>query len=119
MDRFLILGTCRQCSIPWTVIAPHEEQALINHGQSLEKLNSRGGLSWGETLAVLEDREYKKLDEKKDRKLVENIVAKATVATICTVKMLKDEMGEDVEINGVIIDSLKTEIFKKETATNE
>lgn len=46
-------------SIPWDVIAPHEEQALRNHcGQSLERLAERGGLSPQEALAVLEDRNW-------------------------------------------------------------
>lgn len=40
--------------IPWSLIAPHEAQALRNHDQSLERLNERGGLSPEEALAVLE-----------------------------------------------------------------
>ena len=42
-------------SVPWHWIAPHEAQALRNHGQSLEKLNSRGGLSPYELYAVIHD----------------------------------------------------------------
>ena len=41
--------------IPWLVIAPHEGQALANHGQTLEKLARRGGLSASEALAVITD----------------------------------------------------------------
>ena len=44
--------------IPWEVIAPHETQAYENHGQSLERLASRGGLSYREMLAVLRDRVF-------------------------------------------------------------
>jgi hypothetical protein len=42
--------------VPWGFVAEHGEQAKKNHYQSLETLASRGGLSWGELLAVLEDR---------------------------------------------------------------
>ena len=47
----------RYGQIPWSVIAPHEAQALRNQGgQTLERLQERGGLSPEEALAVLEDR---------------------------------------------------------------
>jgi hypothetical protein len=46
-------------NIPMAVLAPHEKQALQNHGQTLEKLASRGGLSASEALAVLEDRPWR------------------------------------------------------------
>lgn len=46
-------------SIPWWIIAPHEKQAIKNHGgQTLERLAERGGLSPSEALAVLEDRPF-------------------------------------------------------------
>jgi hypothetical protein len=41
--------------IPLEVIAPHERQANINHGQPLETLARLGGLSPYELLAVLLD----------------------------------------------------------------
>ncbi len=44
--------------IPWEVIAPHEAQAYKNHGQSLERLASRGGLSYREMYAVLRNKEF-------------------------------------------------------------
>ena len=43
-------------SIPWLMIASHEAQAMKNHGQSLVRLNERGGLSVHEAIAVLQDR---------------------------------------------------------------
>lgn len=61
-------------SIPWEVIAPHEQQALKNHGQTLERLAQRGGLSYGEAYAVLNDREWKRLDEKECELAVLRIV---------------------------------------------
>jgi hypothetical protein len=45
--------------IPWAMIAPHAEQARRNHGQTLHRLHERGGLSWCEALAVLEDRKWR------------------------------------------------------------
>jgi len=45
-------------SIPWEVIAPHERQANINHGQPLETLARLGGLSPYELLAVLLDQPF-------------------------------------------------------------
>lgn len=45
-------------AIPWEVIAPHEEQAHINHGQSLERLAERGGLSYREMYAVLRNKKF-------------------------------------------------------------
>jgi hypothetical protein len=52
---------CRipESSIPWRIIAPHEQQARINHrGQSLQRLFERGGLCHSEAIAVLEDRAW-------------------------------------------------------------
>lgn len=42
--------------IPYDVIAPHEAQALRNHAQTLHRLAERGGLDWGEILAILTGR---------------------------------------------------------------
>ena len=42
-------------SIPWEAISAHEPQARANHGQSLDALAQRGGLSPYELLAVLFD----------------------------------------------------------------
>jgi hypothetical protein len=53
---FPIMGlsiASRAQPIPWSMIAPHEAQAMANHGQSLEKLASRGGLDPIEAVAVL------------------------------------------------------------------
>lgn len=43
-------------SVPWVVVAPHEAQAMANHGgQSLARLAQRGGLSLLELYYVLRD----------------------------------------------------------------
>lgn len=48
-------------ALPWALLEPHERQARHNHGQSLKGLASRGGLSHCEAVAVLEDREWRKM----------------------------------------------------------
>lgn len=40
-------------SIPWSAIAPYEDNAKANHDQSLERLNERGGLEVCELWAVV------------------------------------------------------------------
>jgi hypothetical protein len=45
--------------IPWAMIEPHAKQAMLNHYQTLHGLHRRGGLSWAEALAVIEDREFR------------------------------------------------------------
>jgi len=50
-------------TIPLSLIAPHERQALRNHcGQNLSDLARRGGLSVDEAVAVLEDRDWHEMD---------------------------------------------------------
>jgi hypothetical protein len=49
-------------SIPWSVIEPHERQAVSNHDQDLITLAKRQGLSACEAVAVLEDREWQRMD---------------------------------------------------------
>lgn len=51
-----------ECDIPWGLIAPHEEQARKNHGQSLERLAQRHGLSFCEAVAIIEDRPWRRMD---------------------------------------------------------
>ena len=48
--------------LPWAIIAPHADQARKNHGQTLETLRARGGLSACEAVAILEDRDWRKMD---------------------------------------------------------
>lgn len=44
--------------IPYNIIAPHEAQAIKNHGQTLQRLAERGGLDWTEALAILNDKTW-------------------------------------------------------------
>ena len=47
--------------IPFAMLAPHEEQAMRNHSQTLERLASRGGLDPSEALAILDDRPWRRM----------------------------------------------------------
>ena len=44
-------------SVPWWVIESHRKQAMSNHGQTLERLAERGGLSVHELYYVLADKQ--------------------------------------------------------------
>ena len=70
MDKEFPILKSNGATIPWESIAPHEEQALRNHGQSLEKLASRGGLSWCEALAVLRDSKFIAMPEEEAKEKV-------------------------------------------------
>lgn len=48
---------------PWSLFAPHERQAQTNHGQTLARLAERGGLSAAEAVAVLDDRNFERMNE--------------------------------------------------------
>ena len=56
MKEFPIMTKKGKEYIPYDIIKTHEEQALKNHcGQTLDRLEARGGLSWAEAYAVLTD----------------------------------------------------------------
>jgi hypothetical protein len=45
-------------AIPWALIAPHEKQAQINHGQTLKGLAGRGGLDVAEAVLIILDKPW-------------------------------------------------------------
>lgn len=45
-------------SVPWEILEPHRAQAMTNHGQTLERLAERGGLSPEELLAIVLDKPF-------------------------------------------------------------
>lgn len=49
--------------IPWEMVAPYEHQAILNHQQDLEKLNSRGGLGPTELYAVMNRLRWRQVTE--------------------------------------------------------
>lgn len=56
--KFPVLGTKPQEYIPHEVLIPHEKQAIINHGQTLQTLAERGGLTWYEIIKILKDEKW-------------------------------------------------------------
>ena len=63
MKKFPIMKNKGKEYIPYDVIKLHEDQALKNHGQTLDRLAERGGLSWSEAYAVLTDSKIPFWDE--------------------------------------------------------
>lgn len=47
--------------LPFAMFKPHAKQAMENHGQSLDALKRRGGLSLCEAVAILEDRPWSQM----------------------------------------------------------
>jgi hypothetical protein len=62
-------------AIPWSLIAPHELQAIRNHDQTLERLAQRGGLVWSEAYAVLIDSPWRDINPHRARSEVLQMVA--------------------------------------------
>lgn len=62
--EFPIMGDycSRVGTIPWEILQPHEEQAYKNHSQSLKRLAERGGLSFSEAVAIIEDRPWRRME---------------------------------------------------------
>ncbi len=53
-----IMGSTLLSEIPFAMLVPHEQQALANHSQTLERLAQRGGLSHSEAIDILEGRRW-------------------------------------------------------------
>lgn len=56
--RMPIMGSALMSEIPFGLITPYEQQAQKNHGQSLERLAQRGGLSSCEAIDIIEGRKW-------------------------------------------------------------
>lgn len=65
----------RRKSIPWAMIAPHEQQARRNHGQSLSTLAARHGLDATEAVAVLTGQGWPGYPDPKADEKLEALVA--------------------------------------------
>lgn len=59
---FPVLGS-QGAKVDWQFVADHGKQAQANHYQTVERLAERGGLSWTELAAVIEDRKWCKMSE--------------------------------------------------------
>lgn len=106
--KFPILETNE--SIDWNLIAPHEKQAMENHGgQTLEKLARRHGLSWYELLCVMADKKLLvdiKYDKEKDYEklcrqvlLLEEVKQYRAIGTLeeCRAAMEKQIVEKELE----------------------
>lgn len=61
-------------NIEWEATDADRKQAQRNHGQTLERLHERGGMSWCEMAAILEHREYRSMDIDKAEARVHEIL---------------------------------------------
>lgn len=59
---FPVLGSKPPEGVPWAFVAQYAMQALVVHGQTLERLAERGGLSWSELRGIAEGRNVFKFD---------------------------------------------------------
>lgn len=68
--------------LPWSLMLPHEAQAMRNHGgQTLDRLAERGGLGPSEAVAVLCDREWCRLDLDESSRQLANLLVTHDDAT--------------------------------------
>ncbi len=67
-----ILGSTRTVRVD--DFAMVNERAFKNHTQSLQALNERGGVTWCEALALLEDREWVSMAEVRAIARIEELV---------------------------------------------
>lgn len=59
--QFPVLGS-QGVSVDWQFVADHGRQANANHYQTVERLAKRGGLSWCELCAVIQDRKWHRME---------------------------------------------------------
>jgi hypothetical protein len=74
-------------SVPWELVAPHEAQARINHGQSLDELASRGGLGLTELAFILMNERWRPTPPKPEHR------KKARQDALKYVRLRLDAMG--------------------------
>ncbi len=69
-------------SVPWALVEPHRKRAFKNHGQTLERLTERYGLSPMELWALLSD-------ENLDRLFANSMKAEEAITGILTALLSK------------------------------
>ena len=80
-------------ALPWPLVAAHENQALINHGQSVIELAENGGIDWSEMVAVLEDRPWHCMSVDEAAKRMEELFADWVVTLPKQMKALRSEIN--------------------------
>lgn len=100
--NYPILGS-KGASIDWQLVVDHGGQAYKNHRQSVERLAERGGLSWVELYAVLNNQQWQKIDENEAIIACRSIEAKylsavTEPASTDTLARLQRERDQAVEL---------------------
>lgn len=75
--------------IPYAVLQLHDKQAIKNHGQSVKRLNERGGMCPQEIVAVLLDKDYEPMDKQKAIDLMIDLLDQYYVCAGCDDAFMK------------------------------
>lgn len=81
--------------IPWSAMAPHEAQAASNHGQTLERLAERGGLSPGEAVAVMSGRRWRRMSDADASSELARLVAEYEGRASVRLHQLREDIERD------------------------
>lgn len=77
--QFPVLQGKKLRSVPWSMLVPHERQAIANHSQDLETLARRGGLSPVEMAAVILGKPFREVQSLSEE-LAEHTISKMAQA---------------------------------------
>jgi hypothetical protein len=69
--------------VPWGLVEDHEAQAQENHGQTLERLRERAGVSACECLAIIYDRPWVKMHPIRSAYLLVGAIYKHAGTCVC------------------------------------
>lgn len=104
---FPILGTGE--FIPYDLVKQHERQAILNHGQNIDTLASRGGLSYEELAAVLYNSPFNKnLSLEKAKKAVDIAMDRwlfMRPLNLDSIKLTEKVKSDPIELRPCIIKS--------------
>jgi hypothetical protein len=81
-------------ALPWPLVAAHESQALINHGQSVIELAENGGIDWSEMVAVLQDRPWHWMSDDEAAERLEELFADWVFALPKQIKALRSDTNQ-------------------------
>lgn len=86
-----VLGT--KHTIPMGLMMEHKKQAYTNHGQSLDHLDERGGVSAAEAVAIIEDRKFSNIDPSVAQSILERHITDWYAANPMGAAPVPDEKG--------------------------
>lgn len=99
-------------SVPWALMAPHEAQALTNHGRGIEELASRGGLTPEEALAVIEGRAFMRMPFREARERLQEYAAQFETSGLHAQKTFRG-VRETAPLKVVVSPSTKSDVVRE------